>query len=129
MGMGIQRKARYLTISSLTDPIPTKRMIISLTVLQQPLTIPSASRSALPLSTMAASNTAQWQCNYTYKPIGFLHDYGENDAMLFGLLTGSYQKNMSGGVLRKVVSSFSNEVDPKTGKFTNVTAPISRHIR
>jgi hypothetical protein len=28
-----------------------------------------------------------------YKPTGLLHDYGESDAMLFGLITGSYQKN------------------------------------
>lgn len=56
--------------------------------------------------------------NGSYKPVGLLHDYGENDAMLFGLLTGSYNKNMSGGVLRKVVSSFKNEVNPDTGQFT-----------
>jgi type IV pilus assembly protein PilY1 len=59
-----------------------------------------------------------------YKPIGLLHEYGENDAMLFGLLTGSYNKNMSGGVLRKVVSSFKNEVDAKTGQFTNVNGIV-----
>lgn len=56
--------------------------------------------------------------NGSYKPVGLLHDYGENDSMLFGLLTGSYNKNMSGGVLRKVVSSFSNEVNQTTGQFT-----------
>ncbi len=56
--------------------------------------------------------------NGQWKPIGILHEYGENDAMLFGLLTGSYNKNMSGGVLRKVVSSFANEVNPQTGQFT-----------
>ena len=52
-----------------------------------------------------------------YKPVGLLHDYGENDSMLFGLLTGSYNKNMSGGVLRKKVSSFKDEVDADTGVF------------
>ena len=56
--------------------------------------------------------------NGTLKPTGLLHDYGESDAMLFGLLSGSYDKSMSGGVLRKVVSSFSNEVNPNTGIFT-----------
>lgn len=55
----------------------------------------------------------------SYKPVGLLHEYGESDAMLFGLLTGSYNKNMSGGVLRKVVSSFSQEVNPSTGVFTS----------
>ena len=53
------------------------------------------------------------------KPTGLLHDYGENDAMLFGLITGSYDKNMSGGLMRKVVSSFKDEVDPATGIFTS----------
>lgn len=56
--------------------------------------------------------------NHTYKPVGLLHEYGEDGSMLFGLLTGSYNKNMSGGVLRKVVSSFSEEVDENTGVFT-----------
>jgi len=58
------------------------------------------------------------QYGSNYKPVGLLHDYGENDSMLFGLLTGSYNKNMSGGVLRKVVSSFSSEVNTTTGQFT-----------
>lgn len=53
-----------------------------------------------------------------YKPIGLLHDYGESDAMLFGLMTGSYDKHMSGGRLRKVVSSFKDEVKwATTGQF------------
>ena len=54
--------------------------------------------------------------NGQYKPTGLLHDYGENDAMLFGLLTGSYDKHMSGGRLRKVASSFGDEVDSTTGQ-------------
>ena len=54
-----------------------------------------------------------------FKPTGLLHDYGETDAMLFGLITGSYDKNMSGGLMRKVVSSFKDEVDPATGIFTS----------
>jgi type IV pilus assembly protein PilY1 len=53
-----------------------------------------------------------------FKPTGVLHKFGEDGSMLFGLLTGSYDNNLSGGVLRKVMSSFANEVDPATGKFT-----------
>lgn len=60
----------------------------------------------------------------TYKPIGLLQTYGENDSMAFGLLTGSYKKNISGGVLRKNISSFKNEVDPDTGVFTNVSGIV-----
>ncbi len=57
--------------------------------------------------------------NSSYKPIGLLHDYGENDSMLFGLLTGSYDNHMSGGRLRKVVSSFKDEVVASTGQFAS----------
>lgn len=57
--------------------------------------------------------------NGQYKPVGLLHDYGENDSMLFGLLTGSYDQSFSGGRLRKVVSTFSDEVNSNTGQFTN----------
>jgi len=65
--------------------------------------------------------------NGNFKPIGLLHDYGENDSMLFGLLTGSYDKNMSGGILRKVVSSFKGEVDQDNGVFT-VNAKIVQSL-
>jgi type IV pilus assembly protein PilY1 len=58
-----------------------------------------------------------------YKPVGLLHEYGETNAMLFGLMTGSYDNNMSGGRLRKVVSSFSNELQPTTGIFNSKLSP------
>ena len=63
-------------------------------------------------------NDCQAYPNGQYKPVGLLHDFGADDAMLFGLLTGSYNKNMSGGVLRKVVSRFSTEVNANTGVFS-----------
>ncbi len=63
--------------------------------------------------------------NITYKPKGLLQDYGENDSMAFGLITGSYAKNISGGVLRKNIESFKNEVDPNTGIFTNINGIVS----
>lgn len=53
----------------------------------------------------------------TYKPVGLLHEFGEKDALLFGLLTGSYDRNLSGGRLRKVVASFQDEVLAATGVF------------
>jgi len=56
--------------------------------------------------------------NGKYKPVGILHEYGENDQMYFGLLTGSYQNNLRGGILRKTMSSFArDEVNKKTGRF------------
>lgn len=42
----------------------------------------------------------------------------------FGLITGSYEKNMSGGVLRKNVWSFMDEMNPNTGIFqTSLNTP------
>ena len=52
-----------------------------------------------------------------YKPTGLLHEYGETDRMAFGLLTGSFKKHLSGGVLRKNISSFKNEINANTGQF------------
>jgi type IV pilus assembly protein PilY1 len=60
----------------------------------------------------------------TYKPTGILQRYGEDDLMAFGLLSGSFQKNTSGGVLRKNIASFKDEVDLNTGIFTNVTGIV-----
>ena len=53
------------------------------------------------------------------KPTGLLQEYGENDTMLFGLLTGSYGKPHDGGVLRKAVASLQDEIDSTTGQFTS----------
>jgi type IV pilus assembly protein PilY1 len=53
----------------------------------------------------------------SYKPIGLLQRYGETEQMLFGLMTGSYEKNTSGGVLRKTVSLIADEIDAHTGEF------------
>lgn len=52
-----------------------------------------------------------------YKPTGVLHEYGENGSIEFGLITGSFDKNLSGGVLRKAVGDFALEVDSESGKF------------
>ena len=52
-----------------------------------------------------------------YKPIGLLQRHGENNRMYFGLLTGSYTKNTSGGVLRKNVRSITDEINSETGEF------------
>ncbi len=62
--------------------------------------------------------------NGSYKPTGLLHDYGESDQMLFGLLTGSYNKNLSGGVLRRAISEFSTEINSNTGQFTSTSEGI-----
>ena len=60
----------------------------------------------------------------TYKPIGILQRYGDDELMAFGLLTGSYQNNLQGGVLRKNIASFRDEIDLNTGIFTNVNGIV-----
>jgi type IV pilus assembly protein PilY1 len=52
-----------------------------------------------------------------YKPIGILQRHGESDRMYFGLVTGSYTKNTSGGVLRKNIRSIRDEINASTGEF------------
>lgn len=64
-----------------------------------------------------------------YKPTGILHDYGENNSMYFGLLTGSYTHNLRGGVLRRKISSFQDEINTTTGQFKHLlTSPTFKGI-
>jgi len=58
------------------------------------------------------------------KPIGLLQQYGEDNSMKFGLLTGSYHKNTSGGVLRKTVGSISDEINASTGQFSSTVGIV-----
>ena len=54
------------------------------------------------------------------KPAGLLQEYGEEGLIHFGMMTGSYEKNKSGGVLRKNLGSFADEVNEDTdGTFTD----------
>jgi type IV pilus assembly protein PilY1 len=67
----------------------------------------------------------------SFKPIGLLQEFGENDAMLFGLITGSYAKNTSGGVLRREMSSITREINTNgtfknTGDGVGVIATLNR---
>lgn len=57
-----------------------------------------------------------------YKPTGLLHKYGEGSAdnpssLAFGLLSGSYDNNYSGGLLRQNIDDFTREVNQTTGMF------------
>lgn len=44
------------------------------------------------------------------KPTGLLQKFGANGGILFGLITGSYGKNKSGGALRKNIGLISDEI-------------------
>ncbi|QPK64186.1 hypothetical protein IVG45_04210 [Methylomonas sp. LL1] len=59
-----------------------------------------------------------------YKPIGILQQYGEDDSMAFGLMTGSYAKNTSGGVLRKNLSSLTDEINLTSGRLSATVGVI-----
>ncbi len=61
-----------------------------------------------------------------FKPIGLLQEFGENDSMFFGLLTGSYAKNTSGGVLRRSMGSITDEINVSTnGTFRDYNGIIT----
>jgi len=62
-----------------------------------------------------------------FKPVGLLQVHGETDSLLFGMMSGSYTKNKSGGVLRKNIESLKNEINVDTdGTFK--TAPSTGAI-
>lgn len=64
--------------------------------------------------------------NTVWKPTGILHDYGENQKMYFGLITGSQRNNLQGGKLRRNVSNFADEIEPDTGIFrSNVNGIVN----
>lgn len=67
--------------------------------------------------TVGVETNAKLYPSGVYKPIGILQRHGESDRMYFGLLTGSYTKNTSGGVLRKNITSIRNEINTDTGEF------------
>lgn len=71
-----------------------------------------------------------YDSGYT-KPYGLLQQYGETGDIHFGLLTGSYDKNISGGLLRRNIgkiasndNSQNDEINLQTGQFTNTRGII-----
>ena len=63
-----------------------------------------------------------------FKPTGLLHEFGETNRMYFGLLTGSQANNLEGGVLRRNIASFADEVNPNTGQFLTTVNGIARTL-
>lgn len=62
-----------------------------------------------------------------HKPIGILQKFGDSQAVMFGLLSGSYKKNKSGGVLRKNIGFVTDEINTSTNG-TFKTAPSTGGI-
>ena len=63
-----------------------------------------------------------------YKPIGLLQYYGESGQLKFGMMTGSYKKNKSGGTLRKNISNISDEINKTTYGSIKTTLPATGSI-
>jgi type IV pilus assembly protein PilY1 len=64
----------------------------------------------------------------SYKPVGLLQIYGDADQISFGLMTGSFQNNVSGGVLRKNAASFKDEINTSDGTFKTATDGIVKNL-
>ncbi|MDD9824718.1 MAG: PilC/PilY family type IV pilus protein [Gammaproteobacteria bacterium] len=56
-------------------------------------------------------NCKQYPGAAGYKPIGILQEYGEAGLAEFGLFSGSYSKSKTGGVLRKRLRAFDDEIE------------------
>lgn len=63
-----------------------------------------------------------------FKPIGILQRYGEEDLIQFGLVSGSYDRNDRGGVLRKNIRSITDELNLNNGTFNSRSRGIIYHI-
>ncbi len=79
------------------------------------------------VSTMPESNCKRYPSG-VYKPTGLLQQFGEPGKMLFGLLSGSYQKNLSGGVLRSPIGPITDEINLGTGQFKDDVTGIIKTI-
>lgn len=93
-------------------------------------------RVAVCKSSLLGSESCKQYPGGNYKPTGLLQDYGDADklAIRFGLMTGSYEKRKSGGVLRKnvsrlvdLVTAANGEINPTTGQF-NATNGLIRSL-
>lgn len=61
----------------------------------------------------------------SYKPIGLLQQYGDEGLIHFGLATGTFSKNISGGVIRQQIANFGSGVDQSTGVFLTSGTPAT----
>ncbi len=73
--------------------------------------------------------------NGNFKPIGVLQRYGEDGQIHFGLISGSYAKNSSGGVLRSNTKMLAgnaaasdDEINLNSGIFNSSVNGIINHI-
>jgi type IV pilus assembly protein PilY1 len=78
------------------------------------------------VSGLEESNCKEYPTSTHEKPTGLLQKYGDDDTLYFGLFSGSYQKNKSGGVLIKNIGTITDEIDVTgDGHFTKVASSAS----
>ena len=70
----------------------------------------------------------QLYANGNRKPTGLLQRYGESGLIKFGLVTGSWSKNISGGALRKSVGNMADEINSTTDGTFKTTLPVTGTI-
>ncbi|KEQ11216.1 hypothetical protein GZ77_26600, partial [Endozoicomonas montiporae] len=83
----------------------------------------------------AGSGRCREYSSNRYKPTGLLQRYGEDGSIRFGLISGSYDKNISGGLLRRNISKMGgnantndNEINVTDGTFNTSVQGIIHHI-
>ncbi len=76
---------------------------------------------------MEEDNCVKYPTSSHHKPTGLLQEFGESKELYFGLITGTYGKNKSGGVLRKNIGDMLDEINATTdGTFKS--APSAGNI-
>ena len=64
-----------------------------------------------------------------YKPIGLLQRYGEDGNIRFGLISGSYDKNISGGLLRRNITRLAGSGDPTKDEINSSVGTFNSEIK
>jgi type IV pilus assembly protein PilY1 len=123
---------RYGASSTILSAIPSSAenpSSASVGLMQSGMTTPDyVARVQVCVSSLLGTESCKLY-NSAYKPVGLLQKYGEgaNPRIFFGLTTGSFAKNISGGVVRKNANlslsgntpSSNDEIDSSSGVFTS----------
>jgi len=72
-------------------------------------------RVRVKVCTVEIEGSCELYPNGNIKPTGILQKVGAAKNMSFGLITGSYDRNLSGGVLRKNIGPVDDEIDSHSG--------------
>lgn len=80
-------------------------------------------RVSVCVSGLEEENCVKYPTSNHKKPTGLLQEFGERQELYFGLITGTYGKNKSGGVLRKNIGDMLDEINTTTnGTFKSAPA-------